>query len=96
MLWNPGYSDLTADWQALRSAAEAMKVTLLPFEARSAPEYEPAFAAMAAQRVDAVITFTDAQGYVHRQALALCGRGAVAADLLVALARLGGGQHPTA
>ena len=70
VLWNPGYSDLTADWQALRSAAQALNVTLLPFEARSALEYAPVFAAMAAQRVDAVFMFTDTQGYLNAQALA--------------------------
>ncbi|HWH82036.1 MAG TPA: ABC transporter substrate-binding protein [Burkholderiaceae bacterium] len=70
VLWNPGYSDLAADWQALRSAAQAMKVTLMPFEAQSAAEYAPAFAAMTVQRVDAVFTFTDALGYVNAQRLA--------------------------
>ena len=70
VLWNPGYSDLTADWLALRSAAHALNVTLLPFEARTAAEYGPAFAAMGAQRVDAVFTFTDTLGYIHAQALA--------------------------
>jgi putative ABC transport system substrate-binding protein len=70
VLWNPSYSELTADWQALRGAARALHVTLVPFEARSANDYGPAFAAMTAQRVDAVFMFTDTLGFIHAQALA--------------------------
>jgi putative ABC transport system substrate-binding protein len=70
VLWNPGYADMTADWRALRGAAEALHVTLQAFEAQSPSEYEPAFAAMASQRVDALFTFTDGMGYVYAQRLA--------------------------
>jgi putative ABC transport system substrate-binding protein len=33
VLWNPDYSDATADWRALRGAARTLGVTLLPVEA---------------------------------------------------------------
>ncbi len=70
VLWNPGYSDLAADWRALRSAAATLKVTLQPFEALSAQAYGPAFEAMAAHRVEAVFMFTDTLGYINAKALA--------------------------
>ena len=59
VLWNPNYSDFKADWRELRSAAKRLGVTLHPVEFRRPEEYEAAFAAMSAEHVDALITFSD-------------------------------------
>jgi len=70
VLWDPGYSDFSADWKALRGAAQALGVTLLPFEARGPDQWEAAFAAIAAQRAEGLITMQDANIYIHPQRLA--------------------------
>jgi putative tryptophan/tyrosine transport system substrate-binding protein len=70
VLWDPGYSDFAADWRALRGAAQSLGVTLLPFEARGPDQWEAAFAAMAAQRAEGLITMQDVNTYVHPQRLA--------------------------
>jgi putative ABC transport system substrate-binding protein len=70
VLWDPGYSDFAADWKALRSAAQALEVTLLSFEARGPDQWESAFAAIAAQRAEGLITMQDANTYIHPQRLA--------------------------
>ena len=70
ILWDPNYSDFAADWVRLRASALSLGVTLLPVEANSPAELENSFSTMVAMRADAVITFSDAVGYVHRQRLA--------------------------
>jgi len=70
ILWDPAYSDFAADWVRLRASALSLRVTLLPVEANSPAEFENSFSTMVAMRADAVITFSDSVGYVHRQRLA--------------------------
>jgi putative tryptophan/tyrosine transport system substrate-binding protein len=70
ILWDPAYSDFAADWIQLRAAARSLGVTLLPVEAKDPAEFENSFATMVAMRAEALITFSDAVGYVHRQRLA--------------------------
>ena len=70
VLWDPDYSDYAADWARLRASAQSLGVTLLPVEAKNQAEFETSFATMVAMRADAVITFSDALSYVHRQRLA--------------------------
>jgi putative ABC transport system substrate-binding protein len=43
---------------------------LLPVEAKDPTEFESSFSTIVAMRADALITFSDAVGYVHRQRLA--------------------------
>ncbi|MBL8526325.1 MAG: ABC transporter substrate-binding protein [Burkholderiales bacterium] len=69
VLWDPGYSDFAADWGALRTAADALGVTVQPVEVHGPAEYETAFATMVARRVDALLTFSDAMTYVHGRQL---------------------------
>jgi putative ABC transport system substrate-binding protein len=59
VLWNPDNPGGSSDLQATRAAAENLKVTVQSFEARQVAELEPAFKAMAAARVNAVIALTD-------------------------------------
>jgi putative ABC transport system substrate-binding protein len=60
VLWNPNYSDFTADWRELRTAAAALGVTIHPAEARARADLESAFMTIAQARVNALITFSDA------------------------------------
>jgi len=70
VLWDPGYSDFAADWKSLREAAQALRVTLLPFEARGPDQWEAAFTAITAQHPDGLMTMQDANVYAHAQRLA--------------------------
>jgi putative ABC transport system substrate-binding protein len=70
ILWDPAYSDFAADWARLRASARLLGVTLLPVEANGPAEFEKSFSTMVAMRADALITFSDAVGYVYRQRLA--------------------------
>jgi hypothetical protein len=63
-------ADFAADWTQLRASARSLGVTLLPVEARGPTEFESSFSTIVAVRADALITFSDAVGYVHRQRLA--------------------------
>ena len=65
-----GVSDFKADWRELRAAAHALGITLHPVEFRRAEEIEPAFAAIARERVDAVITFSDQLSYFYANRIA--------------------------
>src|SRR5436190_16811413 len=70
LLWDPIYSDFAADWARLRASARSLGVTLLAVEAKNPTEFESSFSTMIALRADALITFSDAVTYVHRQRLA--------------------------
>jgi putative ABC transport system substrate-binding protein len=63
VLWDPDYSDVTADWRELRTTASAKNVTLLPVEVRDRADLDWAFASMIQQRAEAVITFSDTMTY---------------------------------
>lgn len=54
----------------MRASARSLGVTLLPVEANGPAEFEKSFSTMVAMRADALITFSDAVGYVYRQRLA--------------------------
>lgn len=70
VLWNPAYSEFKADWRELRAAAQKLGVTLLPFEFRRSDDLEPAFDAIARERPDALMMFSDliASGFAPRVA----------------------------
>jgi putative ABC transport system substrate-binding protein len=70
VLWDPGYSDFAADWKALREAAQVLGVTLLPIEARGPEQWEAAFAAIANQRAEGLMTMQDANTYALAERLA--------------------------
>lgn len=70
VLWNPAYSDFKADWRELQGAAKFLGVSLHPFEFRRPDEIDAAFAAIARERVDALITFSDALTYFYAKQVA--------------------------
>lgn len=70
VLWDPGYSDFAADWKALRGAATGLGVTLLPVEARGPDQWEAAFATIAGQHAEGLITMQDVNNYLYPQRLA--------------------------
>ena len=65
-----------ADWSALLGAAQTLGLTLVPIEARGPAEWEAAFAAMASQRAQALITMQDANTYLHASGLPTSQRAA--------------------
>jgi len=65
VLWDPGYSASTADWQALRARAGIKGVRLQPVEAHVPADLDKAFTRMVRERVDAVLSFSDAMTYNH-------------------------------
>jgi putative ABC transport system substrate-binding protein len=63
VLWNPAYSEFKADWRELRAAAQVLGVTLTPFEFRRVDDLEPVFDAIARERPDALMMFSDQIAY---------------------------------
>jgi putative ABC transport system substrate-binding protein len=70
VLWNPAYSEFKADWRELRAAAQALRVTLVSFEFRVGDELEPTFDAIARERPDALIMFSDVLAWVFAPRIA--------------------------
>ena len=54
----------------MRAAAARLGVTLLPVEFRSADDLEAAFAAVAQDRADALIMFSDVLAHINAQRIA--------------------------
>jgi putative ABC transport system substrate-binding protein len=63
VLWDPGYSDFSADWRELRTTARAKSVTLWPVEVHDPADLDHAFATIVRERAEAVITFSDTMTY---------------------------------
>jgi putative ABC transport system substrate-binding protein len=59
ILWNPYYADFAADWQAVRSTASALNVSLEGFPIQTQGDVDGAFAAIGRSRADALVTFSD-------------------------------------
>ena len=55
----------------MRGAAQVMGVTLLSVESRGPDQWEAAFAAIAGQRAEGLLTMQDANTYVHAQRIAV-------------------------
>ena len=70
VLWDPEYSEASADWQGLQAIAGAKNVLLQPVEVHGPDGLEGAFAAMVRERADAVITFSDTMTYNFRNEVA--------------------------
>ncbi|MDM0110123.1 ABC transporter substrate-binding protein [Variovorax sp. J22R24] len=70
VLWNPGYSEFKADWRELRGAARVLGVTLVPFEFRTVDDLEPVMDAIAAERPDALMMFSDVIAYAFAARIA--------------------------
>lgn len=59
LLWNPAPPGAEIYRKTTEAAAGKLGVRMLPFEVRSRDDFEPAFAAIAGQRVDAVVVLPD-------------------------------------
>ncbi|WP_218511932.1 ABC transporter substrate-binding protein [Variovorax sp. dw_308] len=70
VLWNPAYSEFKADWRELRGAARVLGVTLASFEFRHAEDLEPVFDAIASERLDALLMFSDQLAYIFAPRIA--------------------------
>jgi putative ABC transport system substrate-binding protein len=65
VLWDPAYSAYVADWQGIRAAAGAQKVTLQSVEAFVAADLDRAFTQMSKEGAEAVFTFSDLMTYFN-------------------------------
>jgi putative ABC transport system substrate-binding protein len=70
VIWNPANPAQARAMSAIASGAQAVRVQLLPIEVRGPEDFDAAFAAMANQRVDAVLVIADSMFAVHRARLA--------------------------
>ena len=63
VIWDPKFSSYLADWRELRSRASEEGVILHPMEAHVPADLDKAFTAMASERVDAAMHFSDVLTY---------------------------------
>jgi putative ABC transport system substrate-binding protein len=66
VLWNPNSHGGVLGFKAMQAAAPGLKVTLVSIEARKPDELDAAFAAITAQRADAVLVLTDPVTFRNR------------------------------
>jgi putative ABC transport system substrate-binding protein len=59
VLWNAALADKVLEWQGTQTAAQAVGVMLHSVEVRGPGDFEGAFATLARERPDALITFAD-------------------------------------
>jgi putative ABC transport system substrate-binding protein len=71
VLWNPDYSQFTADWRELRGAAERLGVKVVSIEYRHPEEFQSAFEAARRDQADAVTEFSDLVSYANADRVAL-------------------------
>ena len=71
VLWNPArhYPSVELGLRQLNTAARVLGVQLQVHEARGPEQFEPAFAAMARGRADALLTVSDSMFWLHRRRL---------------------------
>jgi putative ABC transport system substrate-binding protein len=63
VVWNPDYSAYVADWRDLRTRADAQGVTLRSVEIRNPADLDRAFATIANERPDTILTLSDTLTY---------------------------------
>jgi ABC-type uncharacterized transport system substrate-binding protein len=59
VLWNAALADKVPEWQGTQTAAHALGVSLHSVEVRGPDDFDGAFATLARERPDALITFAD-------------------------------------
>ena len=67
VLWNAAYPGKALEWQYTQAAALAVGVTLHSVEVRGPDDFDGAFAAMARERPDALLTFSDPLTLNHQR-----------------------------
>jgi putative ABC transport system substrate-binding protein len=70
VLLNPDNPGKRLDLTELVRAAQQTRVTIQPFEVRTAPDFGPAFGAIARTRPDALITLSETVTWIQRQEIA--------------------------
>jgi putative tryptophan/tyrosine transport system substrate-binding protein len=65
VLWNAGNPAFVPVWQTLNGTSGALSITLTPISVREPTDFAGAFAAIAAQRPDAVFALIDELVYAH-------------------------------
>jgi putative ABC transport system substrate-binding protein len=60
VLWNPWNTGNVNEWKLTRAAATELKLTLIPREVRQSKDIYRAFKSLTPQKIDAVVTLTDA------------------------------------
>jgi putative ABC transport system substrate-binding protein len=72
VLWNPArrYPTVELGLRQVNTAARVLGLHLQVLEARGPDQFEPAFAAMARGRADALLTMSDSMFWLHRRRLA--------------------------
>jgi putative ABC transport system substrate-binding protein len=65
VLWNAALADKVPEWQGTQTAAQALGVSLRSVEVRGPDDFEGAFATLAQERPDALITLADALPLAH-------------------------------
>jgi ABC-type uncharacterized transport system substrate-binding protein len=67
VLWNAALADKVPEWQGTQTAAQTMGVSLHSVEVRGPDDFEGAFATLARERPDALITFADPLTLTHHR-----------------------------
>jgi putative ABC transport system substrate-binding protein len=67
VLWNAALADKVPEWQGTQTAARALGVSLHSVEVRGPDDFDGAFATLARERPDALITLADALTLVHHR-----------------------------
>jgi putative ABC transport system substrate-binding protein len=70
VLWNPEYSEFSADWRALREAALQLVVALYSVEVRRPAEIDAAIVRLRRDRAEALFTFSDLVVFWYARELA--------------------------
>jgi putative ABC transport system substrate-binding protein len=65
VLWNAALADKVPEWQGTQTAARALGVSLHSVEVRGPDDFDGAFATLARERPDALITLADALTLAH-------------------------------
>jgi putative ABC transport system substrate-binding protein len=67
VLWNAALADKVPEWQGTQTAAQALGVSLRSVEVRGPDDFEGAFATLAREHPDALITFADPLTLTHHR-----------------------------
>jgi putative ABC transport system substrate-binding protein len=67
VLWNPSNQSKVTEWKDTQIAAQSVALILVPVEAQTPAELDPALAAIRRERPDAMIAFTESFTLAFRQ-----------------------------
>ena len=67
VLWNPSNQSKVTEWKDAQIAAQSVGLILVPVEAQTPAELDPALAAIRRERPDAMIAFTESFTLAFRQ-----------------------------